>query len=467
MWQNPVDRLDQASGYSIRTVTISLARHVFVLLVSLSANLVDAEEADGPINSPVEIKLTDRVPYGREPVDYFGVESNDAVSELQERLDSGAAQLIAEDRFGYLMSVTELLGVPLESQLLVYSKTARVPGLVSPKAPRAIFFNDEVSVAWIPGSRELELTAVDPLKGVICYTLSQPLDVPTEEKDVSESPVADTPSFQRRNGCLACHSARSSLEVPGLLLRAFQTDQTGKPIVGFSRMSHDMTYDRRWGGWYVTGSPVSLIHRGNLVSQSENARHKDEPGFASSLNGLSTKFDASEYPYQKSDFVAHLVMAHQAHGTNLLIRAGLESRLNYRSDVETQLIRYMVFADEPSFDLTPSHASSVLADSEFAKTFVQRGPRDSTGNSLRDLSLARRVFKHRLSFLIQSRLFDELPDECRRRLLERLWAGLNSKSDEKDFSHLKADERQTIIAIVRTTVPRLPECWQGISTTNR
>lgn len=457
---------DQASGCSIQTLTNFSVRHVFVLLVLLFASSVNAEEVVGPTNSPVEIKLTDRVPYGRKPVDYFGVESNDAVSGLQGRLISGEAQLTADDRFGYLMSVTELLDVPLESQLLVYSKTARVPGLVSPKTPRAIFFNDEVSVAWIPGSRELELTAVDPVKGVICYTLSQPRDVPAVEKFAAESPVVDTPTFQRRNGCLACHSARSSLEVPGLLLRAFQTDQTGKPIVGFSRMSHDMTYDRRWGGWYVTGTPASLIHRGNLISQPENIRHKDEPGFASSLNELSHKLDVGDYPYQKSDFVAHLVMTHQVHGTNLLIRAGLESRLNRCSDVETQLVRYMVFADEPSLNLTPLLASSVLSDSGFAKTFVQRGPRDSTGNSLRDLSLAGRVFKHRLSFLVQSRLFDDLPDECRSRLLERLWAGLNSKSDDEHFRHLKEDERQSIIAIVHATVPRLPECWQGIVTAN-
>ena len=431
-----------------------------VLLVSLFASSADAEEADGSVKSPVEIKLTDRVPYGREPVDYFGAGSRDAVSELQKRLDSGMARLTGDERFGYLLSVAELLDVPLESQLLVYSKTARAPTLVSPTTPRAVFFNDEVSVAWIPGARELELTAIDPVKGVICYTLSQPLDGSTKEPVTSESVVKEMPLFQRRNGCLACHSARSSLEVPGLLLRAFETDETEKPITGFSRVTHDMTYERRWGGWYVTGAPGSIIHRGNLARQSENVGRQRSPVSASSLSDVTQKFDEAEYPYPASDFVAHLVMAHQAHGTNLLIRAGLESRLKRRSDVETQLIRYFVFADEPSLDLTPSVAASVLHDSEFAETFVRRGPRDADGNSLRELTLAGRVFKHRLSFLIHSRLFDELPDECRRRLLERLWAGLNSKLDDEHFGHLKTGERQSLIVIVRATVPRLPECWQ-------
>lgn len=429
------------------------------LLRVTSAN---AEETDSPKNMTVEIKLTDRVPYGREPVDYFGMETDDAVSELGVRLAAGTVRLSTDDsRFGYLLSVLELLNVPVESQLLVFSKTARTPALVSPKTPRAVFFNDDVSVAWIPGSRELELTAVDPVKGVNSYTLSQPLDDRKKRAAGTETLGADTPLFQRRTGCLACHSGRSSLEVPGLLLRAFQTDRTGKPMVGFSRMTHDMSYEKRWGGWYVTGTPGGLVHRGNLVSRDENIRHKKSPGFASSLAELSQKFDVGAYPYLKSDFVAHLVLAHQVHGTNLLIRAGLESRLKRRSNVEDQLVQYLVFADEPPLELSPSTAAGVLNKSEFARSFVKRGSLDPNGNSLRELSLVGRVFKHRLSYLIYSRLFDKLPDECRNRLLEKLWTGLSSGSKDHSFGHIGNDERRSIIAIVRATVPRLPACWAG------
>jgi hypothetical protein len=449
------------TGRSNQSSTNSSILHVVVWISFLCGSSANAEETDAPKNLPVAIKLTDRVPYGREPVDYFGTETDDAVSALGRQLAAGKARLSADGRFGYLISVLELLDVPLESQLLVYSKTARAPALVSPKTPRAIFFNDEVSVAWIPGSRELEVTTVDPVKGVNCYTLSQPLDDLEEGTDESETPVVDTPLFQRRTGCLACHSGRSSLEVPGLLLRAFQTDGTGKPIVGFSRMTHDMGYEKRWGGWYVTGTPSGMVHRGNLVSRDENTRHKKTPGFASSLTELSQMFDVDGYPYQKSDFVAHLVLAHQVQGTNLLIRAGLESRLNRRSDVESQLIRYLVFADEPPLDLSPSVAAGVLKKSEFARSFIKRGPRDSKGDSLRELSLVGRVFKHRLSYLVYSRLFDELPDECRTRLLEKLWAGLTSQPEDAGFGHLGRDERGSIIAIVRATVPQLPPCWAG------
>lgn len=451
------------------THLFSLLRYVAAWMVVQSWIVSDLAFEPGELvadDKVATIKLTDRVPYGRKPVDYFGTETNDAVSKLQRSLASGKTRLTADDRFGYLLSVLERLNVPLESQLLVYSKTARAPDLVSPQTPRAIFFNDEVSVAWIPKSRELEITAVDPVKGVNFYTLSQPPDSAVgdskaSDRDVDSREDVASPNFLRRDRCLACHAGRSTLEVPGLLLRAFQTDHAGKPIVGFSRVTHDMRYEKRWGGWYVTGTPTGMIHRGNLLSVADNARYKNEPGFASSLSQLSQKFDVASYPFAESDFVAHLVLAHQVHGTNLLIRAGLEARLNRRSDVEDDLIRYLVFADEPTLELSRSNAETILANSKIATSFVKRGPRDSKGNSLREFSLVGRVFKHRLSYLIHSRVFDELPTDCRTRLLERLWEGLAMDSDDENFEHLSNTQRRLIIGIVRATVPRLPECWEG------
>ena len=102
------------SCLSFRLVFTLLVVLLVVLLVSLCASSVYAEGTDGPDKSPVEIKLTDRVPYGREPVDYFGAGSHDAVSELQKRLDSRTARLTVHERFGYLLSVAELLDVHLE-----------------------------------------------------------------------------------------------------------------------------------------------------------------------------------------------------------------------------------------------------------------------------------------------------------------------------------------------------------------
>ena len=164
---SPVGQHERAA--SMITHPLRLILYVAALVVMTPVFSVDvACEASGvaAADKVAKIKLSDRVPFGREPVDYFGTKSHDAVSKLQRRLASGETRLSVDDRFGYLLSVLERLNVPLESQLLVFSKTARAPDLVSPQTPRAVFFNDEVSVAWIPKSRELEITAVDPVKGI-------------------------------------------------------------------------------------------------------------------------------------------------------------------------------------------------------------------------------------------------------------------------------------------------------------
>ena len=62
------------------------------------------------------------------------------VADLQERLTRGTAELSFDPRpgIGYLPSVLRELGVPLESQLLVYSKTSLQQGLIAPERPRAL-----------------------------------------------------------------------------------------------------------------------------------------------------------------------------------------------------------------------------------------------------------------------------------------------------------------------------------------
>lgn len=403
------------------------------------------------------IKLTDRVPFGRPPIDYFGPATSDAVAALQRKIDSGDVVLRADPERGYLDAVLQALDVPTSSQLLVFSRTARVPNLVTPRTPRAIFFNDEVSVAWIRESRELELTAIDPLKGANFYTLSQPLpaEVDSEKKTSEPETVEASLRFQRRDRCLACHAGRSSLDVPGMLLRAFQTDKSGNPLFGFSQVTHDMTYDRRWGGWYVTGAPAELVHRGNLVSRSDNDRHKREPGFRAALGELSDQFDVAAWPAASSDIVAHLVFTHQMHGLNLLIRVGTEARVARQSDAEDLLLRYLVFADEPSLP-----APIQRAGSKFTTWFEQQGPVDTETGSLRQCDLQTRLLRYRLSWLVYHPYFRALPEDTRTHLLRRLWSGLTATPATTGFEHLPSDEKSAIVRIVQSTVPDLPECWQ-------
>src|SRR6185436_18372463 len=109
------------------------------------------------------------------------------------RIEDGNARVIFDEITGYLRSVLNALHVFAESQMLVMSKTG-VQGLYTgPANPRAIFFNDAVTVGYIRGAPLLELAVHDPQQGVLFYTLDQKPQV--------------HPVFERPPACLRCHQA--------------------------------------------------------------------------------------------------------------------------------------------------------------------------------------------------------------------------------------------------------------------
>ena len=67
-----------------------------------------------------------------------------AISQLSARLRSGEVTLESKGPSGYLESLLKALNVPVESQVLVFSKTSFQAPRINPKNPRAIFFNDTV-----------------------------------------------------------------------------------------------------------------------------------------------------------------------------------------------------------------------------------------------------------------------------------------------------------------------------------
>src|SRR5690348_11883816 len=78
----------------------------------------------------------------RDPIRYSAATPRNVVSQLQERVDQGAAKLEYEPKHGYLKSVLRALDIPESSQVLVFSKTSLQRERISPRTPRAIYFND-------------------------------------------------------------------------------------------------------------------------------------------------------------------------------------------------------------------------------------------------------------------------------------------------------------------------------------
>lgn len=364
----------------------------------------------------------------------------DAVAALQQRLDTGSATLQHNAETGYLHAVLQALQVPTASQTLVFSRTSLQRELISPKHPRALYFNRDVYVGWVPGGRVLEIASIDAALGPVFYTLAQQQTA--------------RPRFERQTrSCLQCHDSPSSTGgVPGLLMKSVHVDERGEPLAASGAY---VTTDRspmkeRWGGWYVTGKAGPPPHMGV---------------------DLPPQMDMAPYPTRHSDSVALMVLAHQTSVQNLMTRAGYRTRMAMYFDrqrirdlggsdahvpeatrhlvasVSEPLVRAMLFVDEAPFD------GPMPATFDFSKQFGAGQPRDRRGRSLFELDLTRRLLRYPCSYLIYSESFDALPAPAKEYVYRRLWEVLRGDDASETFAHLTGADRSAILEILRETKP--------------
>ncbi|WP_203329065.1 hypothetical protein [Candidatus Laterigemmans baculatus] len=403
-----------------------------------------------------------QVEFERAPINYGKGRTTDPVADLQGKIDSGEVRLEYDAEHGYLPSLLRALDVPASSQVLVHSKTSFQLRRISPKHPRALYFNDETYVGWVQQGDVIELMSTDPWQGEIFYTLDQ------EEQD--------KPRFIRDRGqCISCHASSRTQGVPGGLIRSAFVDRGGQPQYGAGTFTtdHSSPFEERWGGWYVSGTHGKMRHMGNVFSQSKQDPESldREPG--ANVTDLSELFDVSRYLTPHSDVVALMVLEHQTQMQNYLTLASYEARSAAHHDgimnaalerpssyvsetaerrvaaVGDKLLRYMLFVDE--FQLT----DPVAGTSEFTEEFAAQGPRDSRGRSLRDFDLQKRLFKYPCSYLIYSPSFDKLPDAVRTYVARRLREVLLGEDESEEFAHLSRSDRTAIYQILQETKPDL------------
>lgn len=406
-------------------------------------------------------------PYEEPPINYDTAAPTDAITALQQRIDKDEVTLPRDDRHGYLEAVLKELKIPVSSQTLVFSKTSFQRERISPKNPRALYFNDDVYVGCVPGGDILEIAAADASLGVNFYTLEQ-------EK-------ADHPKFLRQtDSCLQCHAGSMTRDTPGLMVRSVFTDRRGQPILnaGTFLTTDESPLKERWGGWYVTGTHGKQRHMGNATCPDEDHADDLDRDAGANLTDLSGKFDTSRYLSAQSDIAAVMVLTHQAEVHNRFTRASYGVRLalrdaevmnkalgrpkDFRSDsthsriksVCEPLVKGMLFCGEAALD------EPVKGNTTFATDYAARSPRDSKGRSLRDIDLHHRLLKYPCSPLIYSETFDRLPDAARQYVYHRLFEILTGKDKSKDFAHLSPADRQAILEILRETKPGLPEEWR-------
>jgi hypothetical protein len=405
----------------------------------------------------------------RDPINYSVARPSNAVTRLRQRLAAGTARLEYESEHGYLDSLLAALDVPKSSQVLVFSKTSMQRERISPKTPRAIYFNDDVMVGFCLRGQVIEISAADEALGTVFYTLEQ-------------RPRERAVPLRQTESCLICHGGSMNQGVPGHLVRSVFVDRQGYPQLssGSYRTDHSSPLAERWGGWYVTGTSGEQRHLGNLICEGESPRQPEEIDNSEGVNvvDLKDRLTIGYYPTPHSDIVALMVLEHQVGMLNRLARAGIETRmaLHYEQELNKALgrpagehsdsarsrirnvgeavVQYLLFGDEARL------TDRIEGTSSFASDFAARGPRDSRGRSLRDLELNTRLFRYPCSYLIYSRAFDSLPGEVKDYIYQRLWDVLNGRGTVKDAAPLAADQRQAILEILRETKPGLPDYWR-------
>lgn len=387
--------------------------------------------------------------------------ADDPVARLGKQLERGEAQLEFRSDFGYLQSLLDRLDVRVDSQVLVFSKTSFQQALISPRNPRAIFFNDQVAIGTVPGGEVFELMAVDPTQGIVFYSM--------------KTSSVDRPRFERRGvECQFCHGPGNH-GAPALVVASVIPNQDGTPLFTgtlFGTTDHRTPLEDRWGGWYVTGTHGSQRHQGNAIAPDPERPFDLDQSGTQNQTSLPETVDTTRYLAPTSDLVALMTLEHQSGMTNRITSVSAQYRRAERSGfvqastwtrldaAVDDLVAHMLFVDEASL------REPVQGVSTFSKTFPARGPRDTRGRSLRDFDLRTRLFRYRLSYLVYSELMDNMPRPIHDRVYRRLHEVLTGRNSSPKFASLSPDDRQTVLEILLETKPTLPAYWRA-STSGR
>ena len=357
-----------------------------------------------------------------------------AITALDDRLQQKQLTLAFDPENGYLEAVLEALSIPVESQVLAFAQTSLQGKHIARNNPRAIYFRDDVAVAWIRGADLLEIAVQDRTQGAIFYTVRQS--------------AAEPPAFRRDDACLACHLSWETRAVPGPFVQTVFPRRSEEDYANGFVVDHRAPILERWGGWFVTGArvPRSMANQTLLQPDMPESGARPTETKRSSLEGL---FDARGYLTTFSDVVALMVLDHQLHATNLITRAGWEHRVgspHVRAAVD-ELVDYLLFVDEAPLP------HPIEGSSGFAEKFAAQGPRDRKGRSLRELDLTTRMLRYPLSYMIYSPGFAGLPTAVKGMVRARLDEVLSGKESHRKYSHLDAATRVAITEILRETLP--------------
>lgn len=410
------------------------------------------------------VPLRAQLDFEKAPINYGSQETHDPVAKLAEELAEGRATLEYSPEHGWLPSLLQRLKIDTSTQTLVFSKTSLQLHKISPRTPRALYFNDDVYIGWCQNGEVIEIAATDAQQGAMFYTLDQ---------DPQQPPRI----IRDRGQCLSCHATNRTQGVPGYLVRSVFPDNHGRPRTGSRTYvtDHSSPFEQRFGGWYVSGLHGDMRHMGNAFCVDRQDPESLDREAGANRRQLEELFHTAPYLTPTSDLVALMVLEHQTQMHNLIARANFETRIAGYYDrginealdrpLDTvspsterriaaageALVRYLFFADEVEL------SSPIESLSEFATAFQApdnpqwRG--DTRGRSLRQLDLQTRLFKYPCSYLVYTPAFDELPEPMLQYVKERMTEILWAKQSPAGYERLSDEQRQAIREILSETKP--------------
>ncbi len=402
--------------------------------------------------APLSATTAERLFNFREaPFRYFEHRPNDRLARLHAAIDSGKATLDPSSDRAFLTSILKALEIPESSQILVFSATSLQSEIINPRNPRALYFNDDTYLGWVPGGR-VEVAAIDPEMGPMFYVYERftPGRIPVPE---------------RSTRCFACHAGTATEYVPGLIAESVLVSMAGSSLQTFrhDEQGHQIPLEKRFGGWLLTGGHNLTRHEANVAGRSEG--------------GKITRFDASPGRFSDlslhlrptSDILPHLVHEHQLGFENRLFQLRYlarfrqhegSGRLTDAADKEidakaADLARYILFADE-----APLPSKGIEGDPDFIRDFQSHRVATRNGQSLKEFDLKTRLFKYRCSYMLHTDSWTQTPRELQERVYFHMAQGLKETGTPRDFSHLPVAERLAIRSILKETLPGLPSWWR-------
>ncbi len=385
------------------------------------------------------------------PHSYLEWKPKDRFAEFQEKVLKGEVKLDTTNDKSFLTSLLQALNIPVSSQIMVFSASSLQSEIINPRNPRALYFNEDTYLGWVPGGL-VEIIAADPEMGPMFYVFDR------------LRPGGPVPNVTRSTKCMNCHAGNATRRLPGLIAESLLVSRAGSSLETYRRdvQGHQIPLEDRFGGWHLTGQH-NLTHNHANVMGIPNAGKNQivpvEPGQYSDL-GL--------HLLPTSDILPNLVNEHQMGFENRLVYAIYTVRqlksegkgmlgAAAKAEIEEraqELARYIVFADEAKFP-----AKGMVGDPAYVKDFLRDRKVSKTGLSLKDLDLKTHMFKNRCSYMLYTDTWKAAPKELKERVYYHMALYLREAPDAQ-HAHLAPGERVAIRNILKDTMTDLPSWWR-------